>query len=289
MSQRLRNSQRRSTQQIEQSQFEISTQRQGGNDQYDGSTQAADILSTRSCSYANEEEDLSRKADECVQYILICSLAEKKAVVRRSDLNKNILKEYSRKMKDIIPMIKVRLSEVFGMELIELDKVDKFGIRSKYEYDFELNKPNVEENKLGEISQAFQDKFKYSMIMISLSLIFMNDNEISSDLFWQSLKRLDISKEDKKHKYLGDVWKYFVTDLVKDGYLEYEKIPGIEPPSYKFKAGYRAKLEISKKSLLKFVCEIYGGTDACSPQEWSTQYADAEREQKEMNDSEMEA
>lgn len=174
-----------------------------------------------------------------------------------------------------------------GIELIELDNVDKYGIRSKYEYDFLLNKPNVTENNLGDANQLFMDKFKYSMIMISLSLIFMNDNEINADLFWESFKRLDISKHDKKHKYLGDVTKYFTTDLVKDGYLEYEKIAGIDPPCYKFRAGYRSKLEIPKKSILEFVCEVYGGLDACSPQEWSTQYADAEKELKENNEMEQ--
>lgn len=56
------------------------------------------------------------------------------------------------------------------------------------------------------------------------------------------------------------------------------QLKGIEPPSYKFKAGYRSKLEITKHSLLEFVCNVYGGVDVCSPQEWSSQYADALKE-----------
>lgn len=49
----------------------------------------------------------------------------------------------------------------------------------------------------------------------------------------------------------------------------------MEPPTFKFKAGYRSKLEITKQSLLEFVCEVYGGLDVCRPEEWNSQYSDA--------------
>ncbi len=112
----------------------------------------------------------------------------------------------------------------------------------------------------------------------------MNDNEIDADLFWSSLKCLDINKDEKKNKYLGDVFKYFTYELVKDGYLEYELLKGIDPPTYKFKAGYRSRLEISKMAILNFVCHIYGGADACKPEDWSTQYADALKEADVLSD-----
>lgn len=235
-----------------------------------------------------EDSQLNKKAQECVEYILFCCLAERKSIVRRADLNKNIIKEYSRSFKSILKLVHQYLNDVFGMELIDLDneKGERFGIRSKFEYDTELNKLTQNETKKGlsafmtdstniEFDREFQDQLKYSVLMIALSLIFMNENEIDSGLFWDSLKRLDINKEEKKHKYLGDVFKYFTSDLVRDGYLEYEQVKGIDPPSFKFKWGYRAKLEITKKSILNFVCEVYGGLDNCKPEEWIAQYNDA--------------
>ena len=187
-------------------------------------------------------------------------------------------------------MVDQRLNDAFGIQLVEIDKNDrgeKHGIRSKFKFDSELNKLNLA-NESTDVDQTFQNQYKYSMIMISLALIFMNENEIDAELFWDSLKRLDINKDEKRHKYLGDVMKYFTYDLVKEGYLEYELIKGIEPPTHKFKSGYRSQLEISKISILEFVCQVYGGS--CRPNEWSAQYSDAvkDAENNDMSESDEE-
>jgi melanoma-associated antigen len=97
------------------------------------------------------------------------------------------------------------------------------------------------------------------------------------------LKRLDINCNDKRHKYLGDVTKYFTSELVKDGYLRYEQDNRSDPPTFKFKWGQRAQMEITKLSVLDFVCQVYGGKDTCTPQEWIIQYEDATKEINQNN------
>ena len=248
-------------------------------------------LTAKTANY-HEDSELSKKADECVEYILFYYLSEKKYVIRRLELNKNILKEYSRSFKNVIKMVNRRLKDVFGLELInDDDKGDKFGIISKYEYDYEMNNnghqltPSLSP-KIDEGESELKSQTKYSIVMITLALIFMNGNEIDSELLWDTLKRLDINKEEKKHKYLGDVNKFLTSDLVKDGYLEYEMVHGIDPPTYKFKAGYRSKLEITKKSTLNFVCQVYGGFDVCKPEEWTIQFADASKSDNNNEDEE---
>ena len=70
--------------------------------------------------------------------------------------------------------------------------------------------------------------------------------------------------------------------------MEYEPVRNTMPPTYTFKSGYRSKLEISKKSVLEFVCQIYGGDEVCKPEEWNAQYADAQREEQAAgNDSDQ--
>lgn len=187
------------------------------------------IFARHSSQYDYEEQDLTKKADECVQYILFCCLSERKAIVKRADLNKHVIKEMSRRYKEILKMVGVRLEEVFGIELVELDindKAEKVGIRTVHEFDPDLNKPQLTENAGEDMDPAFMEQFKYSMLMIALSLIFMNENEINADLFWDSMKRLDVNRDEKKHKYLGDVYKYFTVDLVKEGYLEHDIVKG---------------------------------------------------------------
>lgn len=52
---------------------------------------------------------------------------------------------------------------------------------------------------------------------------------------------------------------------------------GTDPPQFKFKWGQRAKLEIPKINILKFVCEVYGGQETCRPEDWLAQYQDANK------------
>lgn len=250
-----------------------------------------DYTARRTHKYSGEDDVLKKKADECVEYIVFGYLAERKCVVRRAELNKAVLKEFARSYKTVIRMVDERLNDVFGLQLVELDagsgsdKGEKYGLRSKFEYSAELSNGSAttaagDDADLGadeDTSPHLADKFKYSMLMVALALIFMNDNELDADVFWDSLRKLDVSRDEKKHKYLGDVAKFFTGELVKDGYLEYEPVRGIEPPTYKFRAGFRARLEITKKSLLRFVCKMYGGADVCQPSDWTTQHADAEK------------
>ena len=236
----------------------------------------------------DRSEVLDKKANDCIQYILLCCLANDKAVVRRADLNKNVLTDNSRSFSKVIRIIKSRLKDVFGLELVDLDgelnKCERFGIKTLFEFDPDLNfTQNIRLRSITQFSDHesthddpdLHEKANYSVLMIALSLIFMNDNEISAEIFWDSLKKLDINKDDKSNVYLGDVFKYFTLDLVRDGYLEYEMVKGSEPAQYKFKWGYRAFLETSKAEILNFVCEVYGGQEACKPTDWVAQYADA--------------
>jgi len=227
--------------------------------------------SKKSDAYKDEDEEerkvLARKADEVVNYILFNNLSVNKPVVRRADINKFILGDHSRSYKDVMVMVKRRLSDVFGLCLVDIDGSDtgeKYGLKCKYEYDPLSSKLNSEckptlssYESSNEIDHELNEQFKYSMIMISLALILMNENEIEANLFWDSLKRLDINPEEKKHKYLGDVKKYFTSDLTKEGYLEVEKISSLDASTEKFKAGYRSKLEISKSKILEFVCRFF--------------------------------
>jgi hypothetical protein len=203
--------------------------------QFDRSNLRSEITAKKSNSYIQEEDDLAKKADECVQYILLCCLSERKAVVKRADLNKNVIKDFSRQYKAIIKMVEYRLEEVFGIELVqldetEIDKSEKIGLSNKFEFDLELNRSlkNRKTDANDGLGIVFNDQFKYSMLMVSLCLIFMNENEIEAGLFWDSMKKLGINKDEKKHKYLGDVTKYFTADLVKEGYLSYDAVKGFQ-------------------------------------------------------------
>jgi hypothetical protein len=241
-------------------------------------------------SGGDDEAMLKKKAIECVEYILFCVLADRKSIVRKADLNKNVIKDYSRQFKTVFDLTRAHLRDTFGLIVIDLDDNDRserFGIRSKYQFDSDLNKLELADAgrhlreysataSTAEVDREFEDQLKYSVLLIALSLIFMNGNEIDAGTFWESMRRVDLNKDDKRHKYLGDVFKYFTVDLVKEGYLEHEQV-STDPPAHRFRWGYRAKLEITKRAVLDFVCELYGGKDVCKPSEWMSQFADANK------------
>lgn len=243
---------------------------------------------------------LVKKAEDCVQYILFCTMAESKSVVKRADLNKNVIKEYSASFKLIYEHVKSMLEQVFGLIIEDAsgddEKMEKFTIKSKFKYDSKLSKQTSATGLVGFVDRdelvtqrEFQQQTRYAMIMISLSLIFMNENEMDETLFFESLKKLDVSRDEKRHKYLGDVFRFFTVDLVKDGYLEHEIIRTMDPPGHRFKWGSRAHLEVSKHDVLKFVCQVYGGADVCKPSDWTAQYADAQKEEDFSGDDENDA
>jgi hypothetical protein len=246
---------------------------------------------------------ISKKIEECIQYILYCCLAEKRAILKRVDINKNILKEHSKGFLALIIMVKQHLNKVFGFDLVDIDgKQEKFGIKTRFQFDTVVNKFKVQsttkinlemlqqrhgnesftqntrqsQGDAHEISdEEFQMYNKYSLLMISLSLIFMNNNEMDAGEFWNNLKRININRNEKRHPFLGDVEKYFTQEMVKDGYLEYEHVRGTEPPTYKFKWGFRSRLEISKRNVLEFVCKMYGSSKA---EDWNIQFEDAKND-----------
>jgi hypothetical protein len=260
---------------------------------------------TQSKQYVESSMDstlINKKIEECIQYILYCTLAEKRAIVKRADINKNILKDHTRAFLAIMVKVKSHLVKVFGLDLVDIDgKQDKFGIKTRFQFDSKINKFKVQETtrtNLELLKQRHNESFsqmtrqstndvdempeeelhtycKYSLLMISLSLIFMNNNELDATEFWANMKRISINRNEKRNPFIGDVEKYFTQELVKDGYLEYELIRGTDPPTYKFKWGYRSKLEITKMSVLEFVCKMYG---TCKPSDWNIQFEEAKND-----------
>jgi hypothetical protein len=135
---------------------------------------------------------------DTIQFILFTTLAEHKVFIKRADINKNILKDLSNQFRNIIEVVRRDLDTVFGLKLTNLDDhYDKFGISSLFTNDKKINdilnsksKSSLEDNvdNINEVQtekEELNKNLKYSMLMIALSIIFMNENEMEADLFWE--------------------------------------------------------------------------------------------------------
>ena len=58
------------------------------------------------------------------------------------------------------------------------------------------------------------------------------------------------------HETFGDVKKLVTQEFVRQGYLEFTKLPNQETPVYEVQWGQRAHAETSKKKILKFVSMV---------------------------------
>lgn len=191
------------------------------------------------------KEEVNQKVCDLVQYLLI--MDQKKIPIKKLDINKYILKEHSRAFNKFFSKAKTTLKEVFGIHLMELDAKQKSYILV-----------NMFENEVDKEHLVWppEDNAKMGLLMVVLSTIFMKGNVMPDNLLYHMLKKLGIDTE-QNHAVFGDVKKLITQEFVRMGYLEYVRDPKSDPPVYEFKWGPRAKLEISKRNALDFVCQIY--------------------------------
>ncbi|KAK2185794.1 hypothetical protein NP493_222g02010 [Ridgeia piscesae] len=213
------------------------------------------------------KEEGQPKVCDLVQYLLI--MDQKKIPIKKLDINKYVLKEHSRAFNMFFRRAKTTLKEVFGINLIELDAKQKSYILV-----------NILENDDDRAHLVWppEDNAKMGLLMVILTTIFMKGNIMQDSLLYHMLKKLGIDTE-QNHPVFGDLKRLITQEFVRMGYLEYVRDPKSDPPVYDFKWGPRAKLEISKRNALDFVCQIY----EVDPEIWTSQWQDVKREEELTN------
>ncbi|KAK6175409.1 hypothetical protein SNE40_013878 [Patella caerulea] len=230
-------------------------------------SQATSLTQAEKAAAKLDQKELELKVNDLVQYLLI--MDQKKYPIKKVDINKVVLKDTSNKA---FPLVMKRASEkladIFGIDVIELQDKQKgsYILISKYEID--ADKPNV--------VWPEEDNTRMGLLMIILSLVFMNNNIMQDSEMWHTLKKLGIDPE-VPHETFGDVKKLITSEFVRQGYLEYIRQPQTDPSIYDFKWGQRAKAETSKRNILHFVSQMY---DVSDPQQWTSQWQDKENEEE---------
>ena len=113
---------------------------------------------------------------------------------------------------------------------------------------------------------------KHGLLVIILSLIYMNNEVIKDDTLELFLEKMKLSgKKDRssigdptvdpsKVTLFGDVRNQLIDkDWVKRRYIDITKIDSDDPfnPQYEYRWGERAKKQFDKKDILNFVAKIY--------------------------------
>ncbi|XP_006898943.1 PREDICTED: melanoma-associated antigen D2-like [Elephantulus edwardii] len=200
---------------------------------------------------------LQGRANDLVKYLLIKD--QTKIPIRRSDMLKDIIKEYTDVYPEIIERAGYSLEKVFGIQLKEIDKNDHLYILLS----------TLEPTDAG-ILGTTKDSPKLGLLMVLLSIIFMNGNRSSEAVIWEVLRKLGL-RPGVHHSLFGDVKKLITDEFVKQKYLDYTRVPNSSPPEYEFFWGLRSYYETSKMKVLKFACKV----QKKDPKEWAAQYREA--------------
>nr|XP_039327022.1 melanoma-associated antigen D2-like [Saimiri boliviensis boliviensis] len=200
---------------------------------------------------------LQGRANDLVKYLL--AKDQTKIPIKRSDMLKDIIKEYTDVYPEIIERAGYSLEKVFGIQLKEIDKNDHLYILLS----------TLEPTDAG-ILGTTKDSPKLGLLMVLLSIIFMNGNRSSEAVIWEVLRKLGL-RPGIHHSLFGDVKKLITDEFVKQKYLDCARVPSSNPPEYEFYWGLRSYYETSKMKVLKFACKV----QKKYPKEWAAHYREA--------------
>ncbi|XP_028636149.1 melanoma-associated antigen B4-like [Grammomys surdaster] len=194
---------------------------------------------------------LNRKAGALMVFML--EKFKVKEHFTQEDMSRVINRKYKAHFPEIIKRISVHLELVFGLELKKVD-------------------PNSESYMLvGMLGLSTEGSLRGSsglpktgLLMTLLVVIFMNGNISSEDDIWEFLKVVGIYP-GRDHPIFGEPRKFITKDLVKENYLEYHRVSGIDPPKYVFLWGSRAHAETTKMKVLEVLAKINDGIPSSFP------------------------
>uniref|UniRef100_A0A452VLC2 Melanoma-associated antigen D4 n=1 Tax=Ursus maritimus TaxID=29073 RepID=A0A452VLC2_URSMA len=199
---------------------------------------------------------LQERANKLVKYLMIKDY--KKIPIKRSDMMKDVIREYDEHFPEIIERATYTLEKKFGIHLKEIDKEEHLYILV------------CTRDSSARLLGKTKDTPRLSLLLVILGVIFMNGNRASEAVLWEALRKMGL-RPGVRHPFLGDLRKLITEDFVKQKYLEYKKIPNSSPPEYEFLWGLRARHETSKMRVLRFIAQNQNR----DPREWKAHFLEA--------------
>ncbi|KAM5289892.1 melanoma-associated antigen D4-like isoform 3-T3 [Glossophaga mutica] len=211
---------------------------------------------------------LQERANKLVKYLMIKDY--KKIPIKRSDMLKDVIREYDEHFPEIIERATYTLEKKFGIHLKEIDKEEHLYILV------------CTQDSSARLLGKTKDTPRLSLLLVILGVIFMNGNRASEAVLWEALRKMGL-RPGVRHPFLGDLRKLITDDFVKQKYLEYKKIPNSSPPEYEFLWGLRARHETSKMRVLRFIAQYHNR----DPREWRAHFLEAVDDAFKMMDVDM--
>uniref|UniRef100_G3TT15 MAGE domain-containing protein n=1 Tax=Loxodonta africana TaxID=9785 RepID=G3TT15_LOXAF len=188
---------------------------------------------------------LQERANKLVKYLMIKDY--KKIPIKRSDMLKDVIREYDEHFPEIIERATYTLEKKFGIHLKEIDKEEHLYILV------------CTQDSSARLLGKTKDTPRLSLVLVILGL----KASISE------AKTLGVSLGVEKSPSRRLEAK--ISFPLSLRYLEYKKIPNSSPPEYEFLWGLRARHETSKMRVLRFIAQNQNR----DPREWKAHFLEA--------------
>ncbi|XP_036768663.2 melanoma-associated antigen B4-like [Manis pentadactyla] len=179
--------------------------------------------------------------------MLVESLPEKfktKELITQDVLLKIVGMKYSHHFPELLRRTSTCMELVFRLELKEVDHrshtyalVSKLGLADDGSLSGDMGLPTN------------------GLLMFLLGMTFMKGNCAIEEEVWEFLNIMGVYA-GMRHHIFGEPQRLITKELVQQKYLEYNHVPGSDPPRYEFLWGTRAHAENRKMRVLKVLAKI---------------------------------
>ncbi|KAL3273962.1 hypothetical protein HHI36_015384 [Cryptolaemus montrouzieri] len=136
---------------------------------------------------------------------------------RKNELQKHIKGALGKTFDKVIEKVSTILEKVYGFKLILCDSNNKFYILSN-------NLPYVEEDLEKDEGDDLPEDRRKILLMLVLVHLYMTTGIVTQASLYSFLRSLHIDPERKHDELFGNVKEYLTVTLVKQHYLNIEKI-----------------------------------------------------------------
>ncbi|XP_027390621.1 melanoma-associated antigen B2-like [Bos indicus x Bos taurus] len=209
----------------------------------EGQVQGGENSSQASAAAESSHTDLlTMESENLVKYMLL--KYKMRELIKRSEMVKVIHRRYKAQFPEILSRASEHMEMVFGMVLKEVRP-------NSHCYTLVSNLDlSDSESMRGDWGLP-----KNGLLMPLLGVIYLNGHRASEEEVWKFLNILGIY-DGRMHFIFGDTRKLITENLVQEEYLEYNQVPGSNPPRYEFLWGPKALTENSKTKVLQFLTKV---------------------------------
>ncbi|XP_055419281.1 melanoma-associated antigen B4-like [Bubalus kerabau] len=209
----------------------------------EGQVQEGENSSQASAAAASSHTDLlTWKAELLVQYMLY--KYKMRELIKRSEMLQKINRRYKEQFPEILSRASECIEMLFGLVLKE--------VRPNSHCYILVSNLDLSDS---ESMRGDGGLPKNGLLMPLLGVIYLNGNHAPEEKIWKFLNMLGIY-DGRSHFIFGEPRKLITEDLVREGYLEYQQVPGSDPPRYEFLCGPKALTETSKTKVLQFLAKV---------------------------------